>query len=612
MKILLFLLLIAFLPTTAYAGEFSTSYNTTYEILPTNETLVEQKIKITNQEKDVIATDYALIIRQLSITDVQVKGGDKDITLDVEQDSDKTVIKANFSEFAIGQFKSKDFTITYKTKDIAGVVGDVTNISIPKIQNLDSVDEYNIKLIIPKSVGPMIYVSPNPLSQEENDLTTTFYFNKVILNNIGIDAAFGKKQLLNFKLSYILQNDSVFAKNMQIALPPYLKDRQTVSFKELDPKPYNVTTDADGNQLAQYRLGPKQTLNITAVGNAEVFGKQIVPSFGGNFKEIPTNLSKIYTQEALYWEVNNPKIIEIANKLKDENKSVSENAQAIYDYVGQTLKYDFNLVRNEYIERNGALKALTTDSSWACMEFTDTFIAIARAMGIPARELNGYAYSGENASKPISIGFKSGDVLHAWPEFYDPKFGWVAIDPTWGSTSGLDYFTRLDTNHFVFVRKGIDSVYPLPAGAYKLDGSEKQVEVEFSLNESFTTSKVKLLRYNTVLINPLRLLKKEKPFFFVNTGNRTITLNGTDLPPFAHKKIYVKQTDLDSLDDISIENSKTYKYVFGDIRQSITFYIIAFVLALVPCTILFVLITHLKDLRTLISRRLHHLRGLDQ
>ncbi|MEN9389418.1 MAG: hypothetical protein RLY61_502, partial [Candidatus Parcubacteria bacterium] len=175
MKILLFILLIASLPSTAFASEFSTSYNTTYEILPSNEALIEQNIKITNQEKDVIATDYALIIRQLTISDVQVKGDDKDITLDVETDNDKTVIKATFSEFAIGQFKSKDFTITYKTKDIAGVVGDVTNISIPKIQNLDLVDEYNIKLIVPKSFGPVIYVSPNPLSQDEDATSTTYY-----------------------------------------------------------------------------------------------------------------------------------------------------------------------------------------------------------------------------------------------------------------------------------------------------------------------------------------------------------------------------------------------------------------------------------------------------
>lgn len=612
MKILLFILLIASLPSTAFASEFSTSYNTTYEILPSNEALIEQNIKITNQEKDVIATDYALIIRQLTISDVQVKGDDKDITLDVETDNDKTVIKATFSEFAIGQFKSKDFTITYKTKDIAGVVGDVTNISIPKIQNLDLVDEYNIKLIVPKSFGPVIYVSPNPLSQDEDATSTTYYFNKVILNNIGIDAAFGQKQLLNFKLDYILQNDSYFTKNMQIALPPYLKDRQTVAYKELTPKPYNIVIDADGNQLAQYRLGPKQKLFITATGNAEVFGKQIVPSFGGKFNQMPPKLISAYTKPDLYWEVEHPKIAEIANKLKDTNKTVSENAQAIYDYVGQNLKYDFNLVRNEYIERNGALKALTEDNSWACMEFTDAFIAIARAMGIPARELNGYAFSGENANKPISIGFKSGDVLHAWPEFYDPKYGWIAIDPTWGSTSGLDYFTRLDTNHFVFARKGLDSVYPLPAGAYKIDGSEKQVEVVFSLNESFTASTVTVVTYPTMLINPLRLLKQEKPYFFANTGNRTIIINGVELPPYAHKKIYVKQSDLTPSDKMVFTESKSYTYLFGDIRQSIVFYFIAFVVALVPCTILLVLITHVKDLRTGVSRRLRHPRGQDQ
>ena len=609
MKKLLFIILFLHLINLSYAQEFVTSYNTTYEVLSNFDTQIEQEIKITNQEKDVIATDYALIIRQLNISDVKVKGDDKDITLDVESDSDKTVIKANFSEFAIGQFKSKQFTITYKTKDIAGSVGEVTNISIPKIQNLDMVEEYNIKLVVPKTFGPMLYVAPKPLSQEENDKETIFYFNKVILNNIGIDAAFGKKQQLNFKLDYILKNDSYFSKNMQIALPPYLKDRQTVIYKSINPKPYNVVIDKDGNHMAQYRLKPKQTLNITAIGNAEIFGKQIVPAFGGKFEQLPTNLKNSYTKNEVYWEVDNPKIQDIANKLKDPKKTVSQNAQLVYDYISQNLKYDFNIVKNEYVERNGALKALTTDSSWACMEFTDSFIAITRAMGIPARELNGYAFSGENSTKPISIGFKSGDVLHAWPEFYDPKYGWVAVDPTWGSTSGLDYFTRLDTHHFIFVRKGLDSIYPLPAGAYKIDGTEKQVEVEFAVNEESLTSTVAISKYSTVLINPMRILKKEFPYFIKNEGNRTISINNVDLPPFAHKKIYIKEGDLK---DYIVSSPNSYKYLFGDIRQSITFYVIAFVVALVPCTILLLLITHLKDLKILVSRHLFHRRGRGQ
>jgi hypothetical protein len=116
------------------------------------------------------------------------------------------------------------------------------------------------------------------------------------------------------------------------------------------------------------------------------------------------------------------------------------------------------------------------------MGYTDLFIAMSRAAGIPARELNGYAYTADNVLRPISIEFRGTDVLHSWPEFYDPYFGWVAIDPTWGSTTnGLDYFSKLDTNHFVFAIKGLSSESPLPAGAYKLEGTtDGDVQVGFA------------------------------------------------------------------------------------------------------------------------------------
>ncbi|KKS22664.1 MAG: hypothetical protein UU80_C0004G0054, partial [candidate division WWE3 bacterium GW2011_GWA1_41_8] len=41
----------------------------------------------------------------------------------------------------------------------------------------------------------------------------------------------------------------------------------------------------------------------------------------------------------------------------------------------------------------------------------------------------------------------------------------------------------LDTNHFAFVTKGLNSEYPLPAGAYRIDENEKLVEIEFSQDE---------------------------------------------------------------------------------------------------------------------------------
>jgi hypothetical protein len=103
-------------------------------------------------------------------------------------------------------------------------------------------------------------------------------------------------------------------------------------------------------------------------------------------------------------------------------------------------------------------------------------------MGIPSREINGYAISNLGSDKPLSVSLKGGDLLHAWPEYYDPRLGWVQVDPTWGDTSNTDYFTKIDTNHFAFVIQGIRSDYPLPAGTYRTSEGQKLVEVDYSQN----------------------------------------------------------------------------------------------------------------------------------
>jgi hypothetical protein len=113
------------------------------------------------------------------------------------------------------------------------------------------------------------------------------------------------------------------------------------------------------------------------------------------------------------------------------------------------------------------------------MEYTDLFIAIARAAKIPAREINGYAYSDNPKIKPLSL---VSDVLHAWPEYWDSgKKVWVAIDPTWqDTTGGADFFNKLDLRHFTFVIHGVDPQKPYPPGSYKL-GANPQKDVFVNL-----------------------------------------------------------------------------------------------------------------------------------
>ncbi|MEO6508470.1 MAG: transglutaminase domain-containing protein, partial [Patescibacteria group bacterium] len=114
-----------------------------------------------------------------------------------------------------------------------------------------------------------------------------------------------------------------------------------------------------------------------------------------------------------------------------------------------------------------------------CTEFTDLFVALARQKNIYAREIEGYGYSVDENLRPITT---NSDVLHAWPEYYDSSIDqWVAVDPTWQSTSGINYFSSLDLNHIIFAIHGKDPEYPLPGGTYKIKDS-KDVSVEPTKN----------------------------------------------------------------------------------------------------------------------------------
>lgn len=64
-----------------------------------------------------------------------------------------------------------------------------------------------------------------------------------------------------------------------------------------------------------------------------------------------------------------------------------------------------------------------------CTEHTLLFVAVARASGLPAREVGGLAL-GQNQGKPVL-------AWHAWPEFHDGSC-WRAVDPTWNEPGGVD------------------------------------------------------------------------------------------------------------------------------------------------------------------------------
>ncbi|MGB9637503.1 MAG: transglutaminase domain-containing protein, partial [Microgenomates group bacterium] len=107
-----------------------------------------------------------------------------------------------------------------------------------------------------------------------------------------------------------------------------------------------------------------------------------------------------------------------------------------------------------------------------CSQFTDLFVALCRAAGIPCREVVGFAQTDNPQLKEIS---QKIDLLHTWPEYFNAdKNTWIAVDPTFGNTTGgLDYFNKFDMNHFAFVIHGESDSLPTPPGSFINDNSKK-------------------------------------------------------------------------------------------------------------------------------------------
>ncbi|MBX4205804.1 transglutaminase domain-containing protein, partial [Candidatus Microgenomates bacterium] len=340
--------------------------------------------------------------------------------------------------------------------------GEVWEISIPKLSQTESFSSYTVKLSVPSSFGQLAYVSPEA-DRVEGDGKKIYVFDKNTISKTGVTAAFGQFQVFEFDLTYHLENPLGKAAIAEIAIPPDTA-YQKVTYSSLTPEPQTVTIDNDGNWIAIYKLKPRERIDVKAQGVVQIFA-------GPRYQSEITNEAKLTNlKESAVWQINSPIVRASAKDLNTPRQ--------IYDYIVSTLSYDYDRVRPN-VDRLGAEEVLRNPKNAICMEFTDAFIALARSKGIPAREVNGYAYTENPELQPLSL---VADVLHSWPEFWDDnRKVWIPVDPTWGNTTGgVDYFSKLDLRHFTFVIHGSDPYKPYPPGSYKLGASpQKDVYVNF-------------------------------------------------------------------------------------------------------------------------------------
>lgn len=461
-RLLIFFISLAFIvmaysqPVKA-ASNFTTDYHITYNAIDDQLTKVVVIVTLTNTTSQFYASSYQMNLGFSDISNLSASDEEGVLKPIVKRTEDGHLLDITFNKKAVGKGDKLTFRLNFDTKEVTRKHGKIWEINVPGLANPEEFQSFRVEVKVPPSFGTPTYIKP---TQPQKSLT----FTKEQLGKSGISIAFGDAQFYAFDLAYHLQNKNLFPIKSEIALPP-TTNYQDVYISGMEPPPANVRADKDGNWIAEYNLLPAQKLDVTVRGNAAI---KLTP----RQEELSLEDYALYTKAMTYWEATDPEIMKLAQTYT--------TPKAIYEYVITTLKYDFKRV-TEDSTRLGAAIALRTPNAAVCREFTDLFIAISRAAGIPAREVNGFAYTQNPRQRPISV---TQDVLHSWPEYYNKeKKTWVMVDPTWGSTTGgVDYFDTLDNDHVAFVKKGVDSKEPLPAGAYKLTSGSglKDVTIGFA------------------------------------------------------------------------------------------------------------------------------------
>jgi hypothetical protein len=224
-------------------------------------------------------------------------------------------------------------------------------------------------------------------------------------------------KVLSFVLGGVIElraESEQLAKNIEISTDLFLlgtvkADRSLGEASRIE----SLILEVAGQPGAALKSGPRQTVSATESGTLLCkLGKEYGTAVKATDKEIEDNLA-----ETDIYPITNEKVVALAKKAVGEAKTPREKVDRLVSFVAKYIAGDYNV-------RPRNLLQLLELRKGACTEYALLFTTLARAAGIPAREVTGLYYIGDDAK---AFG------PHAWNEVVlDGR--WVPIDATWNET----------------------------------------------------------------------------------------------------------------------------------------------------------------------------------
>lgn len=251
---------------------------------------------------------------------------------------------------------------------------------------------------------------------------------------------------------------------------------------EISPQPDDIYEDADGNKIAFWETKGRGLTEYKIVFEADFspVWYNIDPSKIGNYDTTSPEYQK-YTKPSPWIESDNEAIVKLAHEIVGNERNPLIQARLIHDWVETNIGPG---------DPQTALETLEKRSS-DCGGHSFLFIALCRALGIPARPVAGIQpdyYQGRFISR---VDQQGGLGFHVWSEFYLPGYGWVQCDTACGegrNIIGIDEPRIILSRGEVVLGHGIPvdnfpwfhipRAIPNPHPQYQTNGEELSLTVE--------------------------------------------------------------------------------------------------------------------------------------
>jgi transglutaminase-like putative cysteine protease len=145
----------------------------------------------------------------------------------------------------------------------------------------------------------------------------------------------------------------------------------------------------------------------------------IFPEKVAGLNKIPQDIKSKYLVDDNKYRIHDPVIQDAVKQAVGNEKNPYWIARNIFKYVIDHIEY-------ERIRGWDVAPAVLKRGTGSCSEYAFIFIAMCRAVGIPARYAGSVVMRGDDASVDY--------VFHRWAEIYLPNYEWIPVDPSRGDS----------------------------------------------------------------------------------------------------------------------------------------------------------------------------------